>query len=188
MAFSREESWSGLPRPAPGEFPNPGIEPRSPTLQADSLLSEPPGKPPGHYHITGNIMSISMLLLSLSFLYSLSVSATLRVVHKLLSEEVPIFIHLTWLFWAPHTLPPRYLQFYSTDIQIQHIHHCTPKSSSSQIRNLEMMLDFSISQILSSWYHQLPSMKEYFSCITLTSNKIDNAWLISGLKNGSYLS
>ena len=39
MGFSRQEYWRGLP------FPPPGIEPRSPTLQADSLLSEPPGKP-----------------------------------------------------------------------------------------------------------------------------------------------
>ena len=43
--FSRQEYWSGLPCPPPGDFPNPGIESRSPTLQADSLLSEPPGKP-----------------------------------------------------------------------------------------------------------------------------------------------
>ena len=43
--FSRQEHWSGLPCPLPGDLPNPGVEPRSPTLQADSLLSEPPGKP-----------------------------------------------------------------------------------------------------------------------------------------------
>ena len=43
--FSRQEYWSGLPRPPPGDLPNPGIEPRSPALQADSLPSEPPGKP-----------------------------------------------------------------------------------------------------------------------------------------------
>ena len=42
--FSRQEYWSGLPCPPPGDLPHPGIEPRSPTLQADSLLSEPPGK------------------------------------------------------------------------------------------------------------------------------------------------
>ena len=46
MGFSRQECWSGLPFPAPGDLPDPGIEPRSPALQADSLLSEPPGKPP----------------------------------------------------------------------------------------------------------------------------------------------
>ena len=43
--FSREEYWSGLPCPPPRDLPNPGIEPRSPTLQVDSLPSEPPGKP-----------------------------------------------------------------------------------------------------------------------------------------------
>ena len=41
--FSRQEYWSGLPFPSPGDFPNPGIEPGSPTLQADYLPSEPPG-------------------------------------------------------------------------------------------------------------------------------------------------
>ena len=45
MRFSRQEYWSGLPFPSPGNLPNPGIEPRSPTLQADTLTSEPPGKP-----------------------------------------------------------------------------------------------------------------------------------------------
>ena len=44
MGFSRQEYWSGLPFPSPGDLPNPGIEPGSPTLQADSLLSQPPGK------------------------------------------------------------------------------------------------------------------------------------------------
>ena len=43
--FSRQEYWSGLPCPPPGDLPNPGIKPRSPTLQVDSLPSEPPGKP-----------------------------------------------------------------------------------------------------------------------------------------------
>ena len=45
MGFSRQEHWSGLPFPSPGDLPNPGIEPRSPALQADSLPSEPTGKP-----------------------------------------------------------------------------------------------------------------------------------------------
>ena len=42
--FSRQEYWSGLPCPPLGNLPNPGIKPRSPTLQAGSLPSEPPGK------------------------------------------------------------------------------------------------------------------------------------------------
>ena len=45
MEFSRQEYWSGLPFPFSGDLPNPWIKLKSPTLQADSLLSEPPGKP-----------------------------------------------------------------------------------------------------------------------------------------------
>ena len=44
MGFSRQQSWSGLPFPSPGDLPDPGIEPRSPTLQADYLPSDPPGR------------------------------------------------------------------------------------------------------------------------------------------------
>ena len=45
MGFSKQEYWNGLPFPSPGDLPNPGIEPRSPAFQADTLTSEPPGKP-----------------------------------------------------------------------------------------------------------------------------------------------
>ena len=45
MGLSRQEYWSGLPFPSPGGLPNPGIEPGSPVLLADSLPTEPPGKP-----------------------------------------------------------------------------------------------------------------------------------------------
>ena len=44
MEFSRQEYWSGLPFPSPRDLPDPGIELRASALQADSLLSEPPGK------------------------------------------------------------------------------------------------------------------------------------------------
>jgi len=44
MEFSRQEYWSGLPCPLSGDLPDPGIKPRSPTLQADYLPSEPPRK------------------------------------------------------------------------------------------------------------------------------------------------
>ena len=43
MGFSRQENWSGLPFTSPRDLPNPGTEAGSPALQADSLLSEPPG-------------------------------------------------------------------------------------------------------------------------------------------------
>ena len=45
MGFSRQECWSGLPFPSPGDLPDPGIKPRSPALRADALPSEPSGKP-----------------------------------------------------------------------------------------------------------------------------------------------
>ena len=44
MGFFRQEYWSGLPFPSPGNLPNPGVEPGSPALKADTLPSEPPGK------------------------------------------------------------------------------------------------------------------------------------------------
>ena len=45
MKFSRQENWSGLPFPFPGDLLHPGMEPGSPALQVDALTSELPGKP-----------------------------------------------------------------------------------------------------------------------------------------------
>ena len=56
MGFSRQEYWIGLPCPPPGDLPNPGIKPRCPMLQADSLLSETPEKP-----INTGVGSLSLL-------------------------------------------------------------------------------------------------------------------------------
>ena len=58
MGFSRQEYWSGLPFPSPGDLPDPRIEPRSPTLQADTLPSKPPGKPELRGKSTRNVASI----------------------------------------------------------------------------------------------------------------------------------
>ena len=49
VGFSRQEYWNGLPFPSPGNLPDPGVEPRSPTLLTDALLSEPPGRVPFVY-------------------------------------------------------------------------------------------------------------------------------------------
>ena len=51
MGFSRQEYWSALPFPSPGDLPDPGIEPRSPAMRADALPSEPLGKPPDDHYI-----------------------------------------------------------------------------------------------------------------------------------------
>ena len=53
------EYWSGLPFPSPGDLPKPGIEPKSPTLQGNSLQSEPPGKP--NYPIADQLILMSNL-------------------------------------------------------------------------------------------------------------------------------
>jgi len=50
MGFSRQEYWSGVPLPSPGDLPDPRIEPRSPSFQADTLTSEPPGNPTAGHH------------------------------------------------------------------------------------------------------------------------------------------
>ena len=55
MRFPRQEHWSGLPFPSPGDLPDAGIEPVSPALQADSLTYAPSRKP-RYYHIS-NIMA-----------------------------------------------------------------------------------------------------------------------------------
>ena len=55
QGFSRQEYWSGLPCPPPGDLPNPEIEPTYPAsaaLQADSLATKPPGKPPNNLSLT----------------------------------------------------------------------------------------------------------------------------------------
>ena len=56
MGFSRQEYWSELPFPSPGDLPDPGIQPGSPALRADALPSEPPGKPIVASSIVGYIV------------------------------------------------------------------------------------------------------------------------------------
>ena len=55
MGLSRQEYWSGLPFPSPGDLPDPGIKLRSPVLQVDSLLTKLPGKPSTHIYTHAHI-------------------------------------------------------------------------------------------------------------------------------------
>ena len=66
MEFSRQEHWSGLPCPSPGAFPNSVMESASPALQADSSLSETPGKPTFSWRSTTNVTAIQPLVCFLS--------------------------------------------------------------------------------------------------------------------------
>ena len=74
MGFSRQEYWSGLPFPSPGDLPHPGIEPGSPALEADTLTSEPPGRPWLLRNAESNVMltlgNISGLNVCLFFLFT----------------------------------------------------------------------------------------------------------------------
>ena len=60
MGSPRQEYWSGLPFPSPGDLPDPGIKPGSPPLQADSLPSESPGKPALHFSSTSLVPSLGL--------------------------------------------------------------------------------------------------------------------------------
>ena len=60
MGFPRQEYWSGLPFPYPGDLPDPGIKPASPALAGRFFITEPPGSPRGIH--TGNQKRAEMLL------------------------------------------------------------------------------------------------------------------------------
>ena len=75
MGYSRQEYWSGLPFPSPRDLPNTGIKPRSWVLQADSLTSEPPGKPK-NVQITVQLHSFHILARLCSKSFKLCFSST----------------------------------------------------------------------------------------------------------------
>ena len=103
MGFSRKEYWSGEPCPPPGDLPDPGIEPRSPALQVDSLPSEPPGKA-GHLLQLGYISSFSCSNLyktwlldtihfcgfALSVVYNLQIITLIMLVVQISSNQLII--------------------------------------------------------------------------------------------------
>ena len=81
MEFSREEYCSGLPCPSLRDLLDPGIEPGSPTLQADSLLSEPPGKPLTYTSFSWlNDVSLCIFMYYILFIHS-SVNGYLGCIH-----------------------------------------------------------------------------------------------------------
>ena len=66
MEFSRQEYWSGLPFPSPGDLPNPEIESSPPVLPVGSLLTEPPGKPMAHRSAREDLFAPGAVVESLS--------------------------------------------------------------------------------------------------------------------------
>ena len=87
--FSTQEYWNGLPCPPPGGLPNPGIEPRSPILQVDSLLTKPPGKPknPG----VGSLSLLQGIFLAQELMYTwITYETKLRLKY---SQKIPHIIN-----------------------------------------------------------------------------------------------
>ena len=98
IEFSRQEHWSGLPFPSPGDLPNPGIEPGSPTLRADTLPSEPPRNWP-EYKPVNKVYSCN---LSMYFYQSLNFTVFLMTV-SLLTIWINIVTELHSQFTELHS-------------------------------------------------------------------------------------
>ena len=88
MGFSRQEYRSGLPFPSPEDLPDPGIKPRSPTLQADALTSESPGKPNIYIllsHKNNEILSFTAMWMGLQNIMLSAISQTEKDKYHMLS-------------------------------------------------------------------------------------------------------
>ena len=85
MEFSRQEYWSGYLFPSPGDLSNPGIEPRSPTLQADSLPSELPGRQQRYWFLKKSCLQRFHLVFQC---FSLKWQSTAKTIRQL--ERVPM--------------------------------------------------------------------------------------------------
>ena len=118
MGFSKQEYWSRLPCPPPGHLPDPGIEPRSPPLQMDSLTAEPPGKPLD-LRLTLNIVSSrDPWLDSTSSRLSASLYACCNALAKWHTQRHVTVLRLIvkcqkaqWHnFWKSSLLPPKQLE------------------------------------------------------------------------------
>ena len=101
MWFSRQEYWSGLPFPSPGDLPDPGIKPRSPALQADALTSEPPGKP-------YNMSLVAFFWSQVSHLHNNLVPSHI-LFSCLICQAIPCSFALTWKSTNLHFSPDTYI-------------------------------------------------------------------------------
>ena len=159
MGFSRQEHWSGLPCPSPGDLPNPGIEPRSPILQADSLPAEPPGKPKN----TG-VSSLSLL----QWIF-------------LTQESNWGLLHCRWILYqqsyqgSPFSVPmkPIYCPFLKYLCSSAFSYFSLEDSSSSDRGSIREETKFHSIWVTVSWVRQELSTKKWDS-FTCTCNTLEN--------------
>ena len=160
VGFSRQEYWSGLPYPPPGDLSHPGIEPTlplTPAVQADSLATELPGQP---------LLMHTQLLFSISFAPFLSSTRPYNVWSLLLHLWFSLLYSVTTLFipspicsWFPH-------QQFHPDIQTQ-MEYCLQTSPTIMKLYVQHWLNMSNFQLLLSASHQTCV---FFSCfMTLLS-------------------
>ena len=98
MGFSRQESWSGLPFPSPEDLPDPGIEPGSPTVQADSLPSEPCLP----FHLPNWISNIQLSFLPENCLLQTLHSNSHFTLASSQLGHLPVFSSMTLLLFFPN--------------------------------------------------------------------------------------
>ena len=96
MGFFRQQYWMALPFPSPGDLPYPGIKPWSPTLQADALTSEPPGKPNGDssFHLMyTDLVRVNCIIL-LYFLFLLNSCLILDILRVQFLPLLNIYLYM----------------------------------------------------------------------------------------------
>ena len=100
MGLSRQEYCSGLPFPFPGDLPNPGIETKSPAMQADSLLAEPPRKPLDVYKTW--VLCHTMLLFCVEIWRWPNRETDLPFIQQIVIEQPLSAKHYSgyWSFWG----------------------------------------------------------------------------------------
>ena len=138
MGFSRQEYWTGLPFPSPGDLPDPGIEPRSPALQADSLPTELQGKPLSlFYFIFWNLY--------LSHIYELLCSFSLKKQNYMHFNASSFFFSFSYRHGTSYFLGflPLALLLEAPEVQKE-------KENSFQVQSYTVMLKVII--ILSPWH------------------------------------
>ena len=115
MEFSRQEYWSRLPFPSPGDIQDSGIEPGSPALGVDSLLSEPPGKP---LEVIVSYCVGNCVVTLIAVLYQMQFHCLRKLAHTLV-PDMQQFIWQMLLSCYLSVKPPEAICFQMTSLAIQ---------------------------------------------------------------------